>query len=273
MTAAAEAVYFKMSSPVLREYSMPTFRFYAQLNDFLPHALRHGRFAQPMRAAAPVKDVIESLGVPHPEVDVITVNGEAADFAYRLREEDHVCVYPVFRRLDLGNVARVGGDPPPPVRLSLDIHLRKLASLLRLAGFDAVLLTDDAEVAAVSAREDRVALTRDVGLLKRSVIQYGRWIRNTDAEQQLVEVLDRFGIVDEMHPFARCMECNTPVVHVDIASIADRLPADRSEAFTEFRRCPGCERVYWQGLHYVRLVDLLERARQRCGIGMRSQTL
>jgi len=259
--------------PNWRDYNMVWFRFYGQLNDFLPAQWRYGRFARPLHAPASVKDVIESLGVPHPEVDVITANGAAIDFTYRVGADDHIAVYPVFRNMDVDGLQRVGIDPPRPVRFALDIHLRKLASLLRLAGFDAVLLTDDAEVAAVSAREDRVALTRDVGLLKRSVIQYGRWIRNTDAEQQLVEVLDRFGIVDEMHPFARCMECNTPVVHVDIASIADRLPADTREAFTEFRRCPGCERVYWQGSHYVRLVDLLERARQRCGIGMRSQTL
>ena len=73
-----------------------TFRFYAQLNDFLPASLRHGRFAHPLRAAASVKDVIEALGVPHPEVDVITVNGEAADFTHRMRDGDHVCVYPVL---------------------------------------------------------------------------------------------------------------------------------------------------------------------------------
>lgn len=242
---------------------MPTFRFYAQLNDFLPHALRHGRFAQPMRAAAPVKDVIESLGVPHPEVDVITVNGEAADFAYRLREDDHVCVYPVFRRLDLGNVARVGADPPRPVRFALDIHLRKLASLLRLAGFDAVLLSEDAEVAQTSAAEGRVALTRDVGLLKRSIVRHGRWIRNTDPQLQLAEVLDRFDLAGEMTPFTRCMECNTLLVPVDFDTIAARLPADTRACFDQFHRCPGCERIYWRGSHYDRLLEVLERARER----------
>ena len=242
---------------------MVWFRFYGQLNDFLPAQWRYGRFARPLRAPASVKDVIESLGVPHPEVDVITANGEAIDFTYRVHADDHLAVYPWFRNMDVAGLRRVGIDPPRPVRFALDIHLRKLASLLRLAGFDAVLLTDDREVAAVSASDGRVALTRDIGLLKRSVIQYGRWIRNTDPEQQFVEVLSRFSLVDEMHPFARCMECNTPLVRVDAVSIADRLPADTREAFTEFRRCPGCERVYWQGSHYARLVELLERARAR----------
>src|ERR1051325_3190415 len=145
---------------------MVWFRFYGQLNDFLPAQWRYGRFARPLHAPASVKDVIESLGVPHPEVDVITANGEAVDFTYRVRADDHLAVYPVFRKMDVDGLRRVGVAPPRPVRFAVDIHLRKLASLLRLAGFDAVLLTDDAEVAAVSANEGRVALTRDIGLLK-----------------------------------------------------------------------------------------------------------
>jgi len=242
---------------------MVWFRFYGQLNDFLPAQWRYGRFARLLHAPASVKDVIESLGVPHPEVDVITANGEAIDFTYRVGADDRIAVYPAFRKLDVDGLQRVGVDPPRPLRFALDIHLRKLASLLRLAGFDAALLTEDAEVAAVSASERRVALTRDVGLLKRGIIQYGRWIRNTDPEQQFVEVLDRFGLVDEMHPFTRCMECNTPVIAESAATVAERLPPGTREAFTEFRRCPGCERIYWQGSHYARLLELLERARHQ----------
>jgi uncharacterized protein with PIN domain len=238
-------------------------RFYAQLNDFLPAVYRRARFRHALRAPASVKDVIESLGVPHPEVDVITVNGEASDFTCKLRDGDRVSVYPVFRSLDLEGLSRVGSDPPAPVRFALDIHLRKLASLLRLAGFDAVLLTEDAEVADVSAGEERVALTRDVGLLKRSIIRHGRWIRHTDPELQLVEVLDRFDLAHEMRPFIRCMECNTLLTAVDADAIAERLPPGTRECFTQFQRCPGCDRIYWQGSHYDRLVQLLERVRAR----------
>jgi uncharacterized protein with PIN domain len=147
------------------------------------------------------------------------------------------------------------------VRFALDVHLRKLAALLRLAGFDALLLTEDAEVAAVSAAEARVALTRDVGLLKRSIVQHGYWIRQTDPELQLVEVLERFDLVDRMDPFVRCMECNTLLVPVDVEAVAERLPPGTRECFSQFHRCPGCDRVYWQGSHYERLVRLLDRAR------------
>jgi uncharacterized protein with PIN domain len=239
------------------------FRFYGHLNDFLPWQWRHCRFAHALRGPASVKDVIEALGVPHPEVDVIVVNGQAADFAYRMRDGDEVAVYPAFHSVDVTGLRRVGTDPPRPVRFVLDIHLRKLAALLRLGGFDALLLTDDAEVAEASAAEGRVALTRDVGLLKRSIIQHGCWIRQTNPELQFVEVLQRFDLADRMDPFVRCMECNTLLVPVDVDAVAERLPPGTRECFSQFHRCPGCDRVYWQGSHYERLVRLLERVRER----------
>ena len=242
---------------------MAKFRFYGQLNDFLPWQFRHGRFTHSLRGPASVKDVIEALGVPHPEVDVIVVNGLPADFTHRMRDDDEVAVYPVFHSLEISGLCRVGVDPPPPVRLVLDVHLRKLASLLRLAGFDARLLTDDAQVAHASAAEGRVALTRDVGLLKRSIIQHGYWIRQTNPELQFVEVLQRFDLGDRMDPFVRCMECNTLLVPVDVDVVAERLPPGTRECFSEFHRCPGCDRVYWQGSHYERLVHLLEHARRQ----------
>jgi uncharacterized protein with PIN domain len=239
------------------------FRFYGQLNDFLPAQLRHARFAHFLRGPASVKDLIEAIGVPHPEVDVIVVNGQPTDFTYRMQDGDDVAVYPAFHRVDITGLRRVSGDPPQPARFALDIHLRKLAALLRLAGFDAMLLTEDAEVAEVSAAEGRIALTRDVGLLKRSMIQHGYWVRHTDPELQFIEVLERFDLVDRMDPFVRCMECNTRLVAVDVEAVAERLPPGTRECFSEFHRCPGCDRVYWRGSHYERLVGLLERTRER----------
>lgn len=240
-----------------------TFRFYAQLNDFLPTRNRHRRFAHVIPAPASVKDAVEALGVPHPEVVVILVNGTSEDFAHRLADGDDVSVYPAFRSIDIAALPHVGGDPPQPVRFVLDAHVRKLASLLRLCGFDAALNSDDAEVAEVAAREARVALTRDVGLLKRSIVRYGHWVRHTDPELQLVEVLDRFDLVNRMEPFARCLRCNTPVVPVDAEAVADLLPPRTRTNFRRFHRCPRCGRIYWKGSHYRQLVRLIERVRGR----------
>jgi uncharacterized protein with PIN domain len=240
-----------------------TFRFYGPLNDFLTPPQRQRRFTHVVPGPVSVKDAIEGLGVPHPEADVVLVNGESRDFGYRLADGDDIAVYPRFRSLDVGGLPRAGGDPPEPVRFVLDVHLRKLSALLRLCGFDAILLEEDADVAAASARDQRVALTRDVGLLKRSIIRHGYWVRHTDPELQLAEVLERFDLRDWMAPFSRCLECNTPVVLVDAGAVADRLLPHTRERFQEFRQCAGCGRIYWQGSHYDRLAALIQRARER----------
>jgi uncharacterized protein with PIN domain len=234
-------------------------RFYAQLNDFLPYARRQRRFTHMLTAPASVKDTIEALGVPHPEVDLLIVNGEAADFARLLQDGDVVAVYPTFRSLDLAGIVRTGFPPPRPPRFALDAHLRKLASWLRLAGFDSVIVDDDAVLARVGAEEERVVLTRDVALLKRAIIRSGYWVRDTDPERQLGEVVQRFDLAAEMSPFTRCMECNGLLRDVEASAVVDRLAACTREEFTEFKECSGCGRVYWQGSHYARLRELLGR--------------
>lgn len=241
-----------------------SFRFYAQLNDFLPAGRRGRRFTRVVDGVATVKDTIEALGVPHPEVDVIVVNGKTEDFTYRLRDGDDVSVYPAFRSIDISSVRRWGTDPPQPMRFALDVHLGKLTSLLRLVGFDTVVAADDADVASLAARDGRVVLTRDVGLLKRSVIRHGYWVRHTDPESQLAEVLERFDLAKRVDPFVRCLRCNTLLVPVDAGAVADRLPPrTRAAGFRQFHRCPGCDRVYWKGSHYDRLVRVIERVRER----------
>ena len=172
-------------------------------------------------------------------------------------------MYPVFRSIDIADLRRLGSDPPQPIRFALDVHLGKLASLLRLAGFDATIGTDDLAIARAAAREGRVVLTRDVGLLKRSIVQYGYWVRHIVPESQLAEVVARFELAERMEPFVRCMRCNTPLLDAAPGEVATRVPPRARVHGRGFRRCPGCERLYWQGSHYGRLQDLLERARRR----------
>ena len=240
-----------------------SFRFYGRLNDFLPAARRGRRFACALRQLPSVKDAIESLGVPHPEVDVILVNGSPEHFGCRLHDGDDVAAYPLFTSIDVTGVRRAGIDPPPVTRFAVDVHLGKLASLLRLAGFDAAVIADDADLAKTAARETRIALTRDVGLLKRSVVRHGYWVHSTAPDRQLAEVLERYDLVGRMTPFARCLRCNVPIVVVDAENVADRLLPRTRATFRQFHRCPECDRIYWHGSHYDRLRQLLERVRER----------
>jgi len=247
-----------------------TFRFYGPLNDFLPPARRQATLVCEYTGRASVKDTIEALGVPHPEVDLVVVNGAPATFDVILHPGDHVSVYPAFGLVDLPGGVRL---TPPLVerRFVADAHLGRLAAYLRLLGFDTVYRNDfaDEEIAETSQREDRVVLTRDVGLLKRAVVQRGYFLRATEPGRQVVEVVRRFDLGPHAHPFSRCLRCNEPLAPVSKTHVAPLVPPRSREQFEEFSRCPACRRVYWKGSHYARMARLVEAslaAAERTGL-------
>jgi len=235
------------------------FRFYAELNDFLAPARRARPFVHEFLDTASVKDVIESFGVPHTEVDLILVNGESVDFARTVADGDRVSVYPMFEALDITPLLRLRPAPLRVPRFVLDTHLGRLAGYLRMLGFDTLYGNDagDAELARLSQEEHRILLTRDRGLLKRSVVTHGSYIRETSARLQLVEVLRRFDLGSAARPFTRCLRCNTELNPVEKEAIAGRLPARTADLYDEFKLCPGCGRVYWKGGHYRRMLALI----------------
>jgi uncharacterized protein with PIN domain len=143
----------------------------------------------------------------------------------------------------------------------LDVHLGRLAGYLRLLGFDAMYRNDfkDPELARVSAAERRVLLTRDRGLLKRNEVVYGYWVRQTEPRRQLLEALRRFDLTPHVDLFTRCLICNTRLVPVEKEAVAARLPDRTAEHFQDFHLCPGCDRVYWKGSHYRRMLMLVGR--------------
>lgn len=87
---------------------------------------------------ASVKDMIEGIGVPHTEVDLVLVNGESSDFSRLVQNGDRVAVYPVFESIDIAPVLRLRPQPLRELRFVLDVHLGRLAGYLRTLGFDAV---------------------------------------------------------------------------------------------------------------------------------------
>jgi uncharacterized protein with PIN domain/sulfur carrier protein ThiS len=235
------------------------FRFYAELNDLLAPGRRFIAFEHPCDGQSTVKDTIESLGVPHTEVDLILVNGEPADFSRRLRAGDRVSVYPVFEALDIAPVARVRPLPLRETRFILDAHLGRLAAYLRMLGFDTLYdnAAADQDLARLSRDEHRILLTRDRGLLKRSAVTHGHLMRETAPRRQLAEVVERFDLYRSVALFARCLRCNTPLRAADRQSIAGRLPERTRLLHTEFLTCPTCRRVYWKGSHYTRMQKMI----------------
>lgn len=237
------------------------FRFYAELKDHLPPEQRlRGVVEKQFLLPASVKDMIESLGVPHTEVDLVLVNGESSDFSRLVRDGDRVSVYPVFESIDITPVLRVRPQPLRDPRFVLDVHLGRLAGFLRMLGFDTLYTNsaEDHELVRISSEEGRMLLTRDRGVLKHAAVTHGYWVRATDSRRQAAEVVERFELARLIRPLTRCMVCNHPLRAVGRDDVLGRVPERVLESCSDFRECPGCGRVYWEGSHTRRMRNWIE---------------
>jgi len=233
-----------------------TFRFYAELNDFLAPARRGQSFEHAFWGSPTLQDILEGLGAPHTEVAMIVVDGEEAPGARRLRGGERVSVFPEWRSFGLGGMKP--GPDSIQSRFALDTHLGRLARLLRLLGFDSLYANDldDRTLASLSAEQGRIVLSRDRGLLKRRIVQRGYWVRSQIPRQQVVEVLRRFALTEACRPFTRCLACNGELRPAEAAEIVGRVPQAVLLEGWAFSMCRNCGRAYWPGSHYERLKSL-----------------
>jgi uncharacterized protein len=228
------------------------FRFYADLNDFLVPAKRHRIFRYEFELKASVKDAIQSLGAPHTEIDLILINGQPVSFNRSLADGDHVSVFPRFCSIDIALVSTTRPGSPPRLAFALDVHLGRLATYLRLLGFDALYRYNahDEYLASISRSDSRILLTRDRGLLCRNKVIHGYYVRSTSPREQAREVALRFDLASHIQPFTRCLRCNALLQPAELSQIADRVPSRSRESYSEFSLCTKCNQVFWKGSHY-----------------------
>jgi uncharacterized protein len=216
--------------------------------------------AQPVRLVlahkTTVKDVIESFGVPHPEVDAINVNGQPVNFSFHLEADTTLEVYPVsttfFSTLRLQ--ARF-------VRAFVaDGHLGKLTRDLRLLGIDVSYNRDasDRQLLATMLQENRALLTRDRPLLMHRAVRSGYFPRSQNPMEQTVEVIRRFDLAQAFAPFARCLRCNGLLIAVSKEAVIDQLKPLTRLYYNDFQKCPQCGQSYWRGSHVTKLEKRVE---------------
>lgn len=240
------------------------FRFYAELNDHLPADQQYQTIEKSFFVPSTVKDMIESFGIPHTEIELVTANGRSVDFSYTVQPNDRIAVYPVFESIDVTSELRVRAEPLRNPAFVLDVHLGKLAAYLRMLGFDTVYKNSftDPELVGISAGEHRILLTRDRGLLKHSAVTHGYWLRETASRKQIIEVLRRFDLTGAMHPFTRCMACNGVLHPIEKEEASGKVPPRITELHTEFLKCADCGHLYWKGSHYHRMSRWIETLSQ-----------
>jgi uncharacterized protein len=238
-------------------------RFYEELNDFLPIGKRKRRFEHHFIDRTSVKDLIESIGVPHTEVDLILVNRQSVSFKYKINDGDDISVYPVFESFNISEVQHLRAKPLRKPKFVADVHLGRLARYLRIIGIDVLYENDleDDEIVKLSLKERRAVLTKDRGILKRNEVTHGYWVRSTKVEEQVKEILERFDLQKEIKEFSRCIECNKPLKPVKKELIISQLPPKVAQSQNKFMRCPSCKKIYWKGSHYQRMFSFIKRLR------------
>ncbi|RLC49126.1 MAG: twitching motility protein PilT [Candidatus Cloacimonadota bacterium] len=237
------------------------FRFYEELNYFLPLDKRKVRFIHYFKGRASIKDMIEAIGVPHPEVDLILINGKSVDFSYIVQHQDEVSVYPVFESLDISKVTKLREKPLRNVKFILDVHLGKLAVYLRIFGFDVLYRNNftDNDIVHIIEKDNRILLTKDRGLLKRKIVTHGYCVREINPKKQAIEIVKRFDLFNLIIPFSRCVHCNTILVKIEKQEIIDKLLPRVKKFYNKFSFCPNCQKIYWQGSHYQSMMKFIEK--------------
>lgn len=230
-----------------------TFRFYAELNDFLAPERRQRDWPIEFAAPAPVRHLIERCGVPHTEVELIVRGGESIDLETPVGHGERVAVYPIFEAFDVGSLLQLRQRPLRVPRFLADAHLGTLAKRLRMLGFDTLFYNDlgDAALAELAAREHRILLTRDRQLLMRRSVTHGCYLRAKAPGAQLTYLVERLQLCTAMAPFSRCIVCNGGLDSAASESVRAAVPPRVWSARRDYWRCRECARVYWKGSHWA----------------------
>jgi len=241
-----------------------TFQFNGSLNDLLLPSQRNVPVIYQFDDVPAIKHAIETIGIPHTEVDVILVNNEPANFFYPLHNSDRVDVYEAKTKRHFPASWSLTPPHAVPEKFILDVHLGKLAKALRLFGFDTSYENSygDATIVELSQADNRIVLTRDKNLLKHRSVTVGYWVRSQFAEEQLIEVINRFDLKTRFLFFKRCVECNGKIVGVTKASVLHQLLPKTILYYNDFFQCTSCKRVYWRGSHYEYMQQFIKKIEQ-----------
>ena len=236
-------------------------RFHGDLNVFLGSKAGDEVIERRLAEKTSIKDIIESCGVPHPEVDLILVDEQPVGFGRTLANDAKVKVFPVENRGTNQTEKRL--QTVEISRFVVDGHLGGLTRNLRLLGFDVAYPknADDRQLLEIMARENRALLTRDRRLLMHGIVQHGYCPRSQNADEQTIEVVRRFDLSELIAPFTRCLRCNAPLEEAAKADVIDKLEPLTKIYYDQFRRCPDCKQIYWSGSHFPKLQKRIEKIR------------
>lgn len=241
-------------------------QFEREFDFFLTTNQKGSQFEYLLNRQASVKDIIESLGVPHTEVGSITFNHQEIDFSYIPPAQGVLQVHGIDPPFTVLSPSLLRPLPLKSLKFVADINVIRLGRLLIILGFDVSYSStwSDSEIADIAQTRSRIVLTRDTNLLKRKKIIFAKRIKANLPYDQLIEIIDFFGLKNLISFFSRCTGCNIKLVPVAKKEVTPLLEPKTKRYFNTFFQCPRCKKVFWKGSHY----DNIQKKTSSLGISI-----
>lgn len=237
------------------------FRFYEELNHYLPEGNRKVWFDFYFIGIHSLKEIFRSMEVPAGEIDLILVNQQSESLDYQVRDGDRISVYPVFELFDISEFREIREKPLRNPAFICDVHLGRLSRYLRMLGFDTAYssLYTPKELVERSNAEKRILLSKSYRLTHHREVDRAYQIRSSDPEEQISDLIDRLCLAGLSKPFSRCLNCNSELQGVSKSEIAHQLQPNTATYYNEFLRCNTCDQLFWEGSHYEHMMKFVHR--------------
>lgn len=236
--------------------------FYGDTKELLnkPCRSNDGVVKYPLNRQASIKDIIESLGVPHTEIGCLLLESTPKTFTFIPDGREEIHIHPLSPDLPVTSATLLRPNPLPRLQFMVDVNVNKLAHLMRMAGIDTATVPGESYrlIAQAASREKRILLSRNKDLLKYNEVIFGRLIRSQNTFKQFAEVIKLYSLASQFRPFSRCMLCNIVLKQVVKKDIIHRLEPLTKKHYTVFKECPGCNRLFWRGSHHDQMVKKLK---------------
>ncbi|MEO0205655.1 MAG: Mut7-C RNAse domain-containing protein [candidate division WOR-3 bacterium] len=133
--------------------------------------------------------------------------------------------------------------------------LGRLCRYLRICGIDTLYSNEGIKALFMARKEGRIFLTKNTKLIDKQGVFF---VDDNDPIVQVKTVIARFELIEKINFFSRCICCNELLLPVEKEKIKDRIPFYTYKNFNEFAQCPKCQRVFWKGSHYQKMVNQLK---------------
>lgn len=237
-----------------------TFRFYEELNHYLPENLRKVWIESVVHKGTTVGEKIQSFGISLDEVDLVLINQQSRGFDYLLKDGDRVSVYPQFELLNVSEITKVRDTALRKPKFICDVHLGKLCKYLRMLGWDthySNLYTPE-DIIRLAREENRIILSRNVLFARHKDVRHFWWVRSAEPLEQIKDLIIRLDLSGQAEPFTRCLNCNGLLEPIEKSKIASRLKSHTAQYYDEFFHCITCDQVYWKGSHYENMLKFID---------------